>query len=37
MIGQPKLRFLSMSAVVVSVHIKSNMEPSEVSLKEKFG
>lgn len=37
MIGQPKLRLLWMSAAVASAHIKSNMEPIEVSFKEKWG
>jgi len=36
-IGQPKLRLLWMSAVVMTVHIKSNMELNEVSFKEKWG
>jgi len=36
-IGQPKMRLLWMSAVVTTVHIKSNMEPNEVSFKEKWG
>jgi hypothetical protein len=37
MVGQPKLRLLWMSAVVASVHKQSNMEPNEVSFKEKWG
>jgi hypothetical protein len=37
MIEQPKLRLLWMSAVVASAHIQSNMQPSEVSFKEKWG
>jgi hypothetical protein len=35
--GQPKLRLLWMSAVVVSVHIQGNMEPNKVSFKENWG